>query len=295
MPEGDTVWRQARNLHRGLSGRKVHHTSFRFPACAEINLSGETIHGAFARGKHLFIRIGDISVHSHLKMEGIWHLYGTDENGKPSPWKRKNTDARAMIRANARLDSAGKIALGSTPVEAVGFNLGMLDVVSTHKEHRFVSHLGPDLLGSDWDLETALSNIVARPERMIGPALLDQKNLAGIGTIFRAETLFLAGVDPRSRVAAVPNLPRILEIARLLLVANRDRPLRVTRTVAEPLWVYGRRRHNCYRCGSQIIREELSDYGTDAQIFGDTVHMIAREQDVARLTYRCPACQVLYR
>lgn len=295
MPEGDTVWRQARNLHRALAGRTVHHTSFRFPDSAEIDLAGETIHGAFARGKHLFIRIGSMSVHSHLKMEGIWHIYGTDNTGKPARWKRPTTEARAIIKANARLDSSGAVRDGSTPVEAVGYHLGMLDVVPTEHEERFVSHLGPDILGADWNLAQAVENIRKRPERMIGPALLDQKNLAGIGTIYRAETLFLAGVDPRSTVAAVPDLPRVVEIASLLLNANRARPLRVTRTVAEPLWVYGRRRQNCYRCTSPIVREELSDQGADGERFGTTPHRLAQENDIARLSYRCPTCQVLFK
>lgn len=294
MPEGDTVWRQARNLHRGLAGRTAHRTSFRFPAVAELDLSGQPIHGALARGKHLIIRVGDHSIHSHLKMEGIWHLYGTNPDGSPQPWKRPRTAARAVIDANARLTDDGTVLAGSTPVSAVGFNLGLLNVVPREQEAELTAHLGPDLLGPDWDLDRAVANIAARPERMIGPALLDQRNLAGIGTIFRAETLFLAGIDPRSTVGAVPDLPRIVQIAHLLLTANKTRALRVTRTEAEPLWCYGRRRGACYRCGTQIVREELSDHGTDEQRFGENPHIIAREDDVARLSYRCPVCQVRY-
>lgn len=294
MPEGDTVWRQARNLHHGLSGRTTHHTSFRFPAVADIELAGQPIHGAFAHGKNIFIRIGDYSIHSHLKMEGIWHLYGTTETGEPQRWKRPRTQARAVIEANARLDDAGEVLAGSTPVAAVGFSLGMLNVVPREQETELTAHLGPDLLGKDWDAEVALANLCARPERMIGPALLDQKNLAGIGTIYRAETLFLAGIDPRTPVAHVPNLPRVIEIAHLLLTANRSRPLRVTRTTTEPLWAYGRTGRACYRCGTPIIREELSDQGVDKNRFGDTPHALAREEDIARLSFRCPTCQVLY-
>lgn len=294
MPEGDTVWRQARNLHRSLAHRTAHKTQFMFPAFAEIDLGGHPIHGAFARGKHLFIRIGETSVHSHLKMEGIWHVYGTDSNGKPGRWKRPSAEARAVIKANARLDSAGNVVPDSTPVEAVGFNLGMLDLVPTSQESALVDHLGPDLLGPDWNAERALDNLRQRPERFIGPALLDQKNLAGIGTIFRAETLFLAGIDPRTPVGAITDLPRVVEIAYLLLNANRTRPLRVTRTPAEPLWVYGRTRQQCYRCGTPVIREELSDQGVNADRFGATPHAIEREEDISRLSYRCPTCQVLY-
>lgn len=295
MPEGDTVWRQARNLHRGLAGRIVFHTQFMFPDVAEIDLAGQPIHGAYARGKHLFLHIGETSIHSHLKMEGIWHLYGADPSGAPGKWKRQRHDARAVIKANARLDTQGTVRAGSTPVEAVGFNLGMLDVVPIAAEKDLVAHLGPDLLGSDWNLEVALENLLARPERMIGPALLDQKNLAGIGTIYRAESLFLAGVDPRSTVGVIPQLSQILTIAYLILTVNKDRPLRVTRTVAEPLWAYGRANQPCFRCGSRIKREELSDQGVGSERFGATAHKIEREEDISRLSFRCPSCQVLYR
>lgn len=294
MPEGDTVWRQARNLHRGLSGRVVRRTRFRVPAYAEIDLGGEKIQGSFARGKHLFLRIGETTVHSHLLMEGIWHLYGVDSSGQPQRWKRPAFTARAVIEANARLDSTGQVIPDSTPVSAVGFSLGMLDLLPRERELEPVAHLGPDLLGPDWNLNLAVDNLLQAPERMIGPALLDQKNLAGIGTIYRAETLFLTGVDPRTPVGAVPDLPRLVHTAHLLLQANKERPLRVTRTVAEPLWCYGRARRACYRCGATIVREEISDLGLDSEKFGETPHRIATEEDRARLSYRCPGCQVLY-
>ena len=68
-------------------------------------------------------------------------------------------------------------------------------------EDSVVGHLGPDLLGPDWDLDEAVRRIAAQPDRTIGEALLDQRNLAGIGTFYRAELLFLHGVHPRTPVA----------------------------------------------------------------------------------------------
>lgn len=293
MPEGDTVWRQARSLHKALAGRTAHSTSFRYPDVAEVDFSGKHIHGALARGKHLLLRIDDFTVHSHLKMDGIWHIYGVDDNGNPQRWKRPASAARAIINANARQDANGQLIPGSTPVSAVGFTLGLLEIFPTTEENERLGYLGPDLLGADWNPQLALNNLLAQPERLIGPALLDQKNLMGIGTIFRAETLFLAGVDPRSQVGAVPDLARVIEIAHLLLTANRMRPRRVTRTEREPLWCYGRRGRPCYRCGSFIIKDELSDLGTGAKRFG-TDRYAQTEETVSRISFRCPTCQVLY-
>lgn len=292
MPEGDTVWRQARSLHRALAGRIVHSTSFRYPDCADINLASQPIHGAYARGKHLFLNIGDMSVHSHLRMDGIWHLYGVTPSGAPERWKRPAYTVRALINANARTDQAGNLVPGSTPVSAVGYLLGMLNVIPTAEAETLVAHLGPDLLGPDWDLDRAVANLLKTPERAIGPALLDQKNLAGIGTIYRAETLFLAGIDPRTPVGQVPDLPRLLHIAHLLLTANQTRPHRYTRTPTEPLWCYGRAGRPCYRCGSTIIRENLSDTGTGPHRYTPG-HLTTRPQDTDRLSYRCPTCQKL--
>ncbi|MDO4917821.1 MAG: DNA-formamidopyrimidine glycosylase family protein [Rothia sp. (in: high G+C Gram-positive bacteria)] len=292
MPEGDTVWRQARSLHRALAGRTAHTTDFRYPRVADINLAGQPIHGALARGKHLLLRIGEMTVHSHLKMEGIWHLYGQGTAGQEEKWRRPSDQVRAIIRANARLDSTGRVLAGSQPVEAVGFSLGLLEVFPTNQEADRLAYLGPDLLGPDWSLERAVSNLAARPERPLGVALLDQKNLAGIGTIYRTETCFLAGLDPRTPVGAVPNLAALVSIAHLLLDANRGRPHRVTRTSAEPLWCYGRAQQACYRCGETIIKENLSESGTGADRYA-AGHLYVREEDIDRISFRCPGCQEL--
>lgn len=291
MPEGDTVWRQARSLHRALAGRTVHSTSFRYPNCAEIDLTGQTILGAYSRGKHIMLNIGHTTVHSHLRMDGIWHLYGTTPDGKPQRWKRPAHQVRALINANARLDSSGQVIPGSTPISAVGYELGMLNIVPTSEAESLVAHLGPDLLGADWDADRAVQNLLAQPHRPIGPALLDQKNLAGIGTIFRAETLFLAGIHPLRPVADIPDLHRLLEIARLLLEANRLRPHRVTRTDREPLWCYGRAGQPCYRCGHRIIQEEITDHGAGPDRYGPQPHAYQRQEDISRISFRCPHCQ----
>lgn len=295
MPEGDTVWRQAHSLHRALAHRTVHSTSFRYPNVATYDFSGQTIHGALACGKHILLRIGEHTVHSHLKMDGIWHLYGLDAKGNPERWKRPATAARAIINAKARHQANGTLLPGSTPVSAVGFTLGLLEIFPTAQEKERLSYLGPDLLNASWDQikDKALANLLASPQRPIGPALLDQKNVQGIGTIFRAETLFLAGVHPLTPTGAVPDLARVLGIAHLLLMANRLRPRRITRTEGEPLWCYGRANRPCYRCGSLILQEEISDLGANKNRYG--IDRYAQtEETISRISFRCPSCQVLY-
>src|SRR5699024_11588557 len=80
----------------------------------------------------------------------------------------------------------------------------------------------------DASVEEAVRRICPRPTRSLGEALLDQRNLAGIGTIFRAELCFLRGVDPRDPVELVDGLRGTVELARRLLLANATRNVRVT-------------------------------------------------------------------
>ena len=123
-----------------------------------------------------------------------------------------------------------------------------------------VGHLGPDLLGPAFDVTEAVHRLRAEPGRAIGEALLDQRNLAGIGTIYRAETLFLRGISPWRPVGEIEDLQGLVELARRLLDANKDRIGTVT--TGNPgrgaqVWVYGRAGQPCRRCGVAIRRAEL--------------------------------------
>ena len=140
--------------------------------------------GTVSRGKHLLTRVeGDITVHTHLKMEGSWRI---------------SAAAGYPLR-----DHRIRLILANDERQAVGYLLGTTEVVRTSREDRVVGHLGPDLLGPDWDADEAVRRLSADPDRTIGEALLDQRNLAGIGTIYRAETLFLRGVSPWRQVGDV--------------------------------------------------------------------------------------------
>lgn len=256
MPEGDTVWLTARRLDRALSGQVLEHAELRIPSLATVDLTGATVRETVARGKHLLTRVDNgLTLHSHLVMEGHWAIHPVGTR-----WKRPAFQAR--------------VALRTATTEAVGFDV-RVDLAPTTEEDRWVGHLGPDLLGPDWDAEEAVRRLAADPDRPIGEALLDQANLAGIGNEYKVELCFLFGVHPAAPVSAVPDLRRLVDRAHQLLMANRERFDRTTtgqRGRGRRLWVYGRR-GPCLRCGTPIVREELGPPGRE------------------RPTYWCPSCQ----
>jgi len=257
VPEGDTVYLSAKNLNAVLAGAELTRCDIRVPAFATVDLSGETIDEVASRGKHLLMRIGEFTIHSHLKMEGSWHLY---RHG--TPWKRPAYQARGILE--------------TADWQAVGFELGLLEVVRRDKEQSVVGYLGPDLLGADWSADAALANLRADPNREIGLALLDQRVLAGLGNVYRAELCFLRGVLPTRPVADVESLEKMVELAERLIQANKDRSVRTTtgRLNGQTSWVYGREGKPCLRCGTRILHGKLGD--TELQL---------------RDTYWCPVCQ----
>ena len=207
MPEGDSVFRAAAQLHAALAGKELVSSDFRVPRFATLRLGGWTVDEVVPRGKHLLMRVHGptpkdrLTIHSHLKMEGSWQVYPA--GGR---WRKPGFTARCVLR--------------TATADAVGFSLGILEVVRTDQEDAIVGHLGPDLLGRDWDPAEAERRLLAAPDVPIGVALLDQSKLAGIGNIYRCEACFLAGVHPASPVSAVPDLAALIADAQVLLSAN---------------------------------------------------------------------------
>lgn len=258
MPEGDTVWRVAHNLRPILVGHTLTRCDIRVPRYAHVNLTGQQVQSVEPRGKHLFIRVGGTTIHSHLKMEGIWHIYPAGAR-----WSKPGWQARAVLRTREH--------------EVVGFNLGMLEVLRTAEEDAATAHLGPDLLGPDWDAAEAVRRLTRDPARPVGLALLDQHNLAGVGNIYRNELCFLQRVHPQSPMSAVSDPQALVALAHRLLELNKERVDRYTTGDPNPgrrLWVYGRARRPCFRCGATIVTSE----------FGE------REQG-DRVIFVCPRCQ----
>ena len=260
MPEGDTVHRAAAALDRALTGRTLTLTDFRVPALATVDLTGGTPIRTLARGKHLITRIDHEqawTLHTHLKMEGSWHLYAGAQK-----WRRPVEQARVVLGVEGRT--------------AVGFSLGIVELVPRHAEADLTAHLGPDLLGPDWDEATALARLAAAPDRPVGEALLDQTNLAGIGNMYMAELCFTSGIHPTTAVSDVPDLPRLVRRARLMLEANKARAIQSTTGDLRPrerMWVYRRDKSPCRRCGTPI-----------------RVAMVG-PLERQRAAYWCPSCQ----
>ena len=259
VPEGDTVWLAARRMNAALGGGTLRRGELRVPQLATVDLTGAGVREVVPRGKHLLVRLTDgRTLHTHFRMDGSWHLY--------RPGARWHGGPGHAIRA----------ILATDDWECVGYRLHDIAVVPTAEEDSLVGHLGPDVLGSDWDLDEALDRLRGHPDEQIGVALLDQRNLAGIGNLYKAETLFLRGVHPWTRVADVPDLATLVDLAHRLMMANKDRWEQVTtgdRRHGRRTWVYERGGQPCLRCGTPIQAADQAD------------------SDYERLTYWCPHCQ----
>ena len=262
MPEGDTIWRAARALHAALAGRRVTAFASSMPAVAaaarRLRVVGRQVAAVEARGKHLLVRFeGGPVLHTHQGMSGSWHLYR-----KGSRWRQPPHLARAVVEAGevvAVCFRAPRVELLAAPA-AVGTGA--------------LGRLGPDVLAEAFDLAQARARLRADGDAEIGAALLDQSHLAGIGNVYKSETLFLCGLHPFRRVAELDDasLDRVVTTARREMRRNLDAVARRTRgPAASPYWVYRRSGRPCLRCGTVVERR-----------------MQGRPP---RSTYFCPHCQ----
>jgi endonuclease-8 len=253
------VWLAAQRMNTALAGATLRRGEFRLPRLAVLDLAGVAVTEVVPRGKHLLIRLGDgRTLRTHFRMDGSWHIYrpGTPWRGGPAH------DVRVVLATDDH--------------ECVGYRLHDVEIVPTADEARLVGHLGPDVLGPDWDLDEALRRLRAHPDEQVGVAILDQRNLAGIGNLYKVETLFLNGVHPWARVADVENLEAVVTRARTLMLANRHHPEQSTTGSTrrgQDHWVAGRRGRPCRRCGTPIL---LGEQGPTTQ---------------ERVTWWCPTCQ----
>ncbi|MEB3033220.1 endonuclease VIII Nei2 [[Mycobacterium] nativiensis] len=248
MPEGDTVFHTAAVLGTALAGKALTRCDIRVPRYATVDLTGQQVDQVVSRGKHLFIRVGTASIHSHLKMDGSWRI------------------------GHHPVDHRVRIILEAGDVRAAGIDLGTLEILDRDRDGDPVADLGPDLLGPDWDPDTAAANLIADPQRPLADALLDQSVLAGIGNVYCNELCFVVGRLPTAPVAALADPVRVVSRAREMLWANRLRWNRCTTgdtRRGRQLWVYGRAGLPCRRCGTRV------DFDRGAE----------------RIRFWCPACQ----
>jgi endonuclease VIII len=259
VPEGDTVWLAARRLHDALVNRPLTQCEFRTPSLATADLTGRTVIDVIARGKHLLTRFdNDLTLHTHFRLQGTWRIF--------RPGARWSGGASHEIRA----------VLANRDWCVVGYRLPVVELLPTSREVEVVGHLGPDLLGADWDEDEAVRRLTATPTREIGDALLDQRNLAGIGNLYKTETLFLSGLTPWTLVADIPDPARLVRRARTLMLANRGHPQQSTTGSLRPghdHWVFERTNRACRQCGARIRRSRQGEPPYD------------------RLCYWCPSCQ----
>lgn len=240
MPEGDTVWRTARRLRQALVGAPLILGDLRWGRLATVDLTGALTTDVVSRGKHILHRLDTgLTLHSHLRMEGTW-------------WIEPSSAVTGGMLANPDL----RAAVGTKEWTALGRRLGTLDLVRTAEECQLVGHLGPDLLGFDWEPEIASRNL-AGSGTSIGVALLDQRNLAGVGTFWASEGLFAhrlgpwvpaRDLDSETLRALVTRIQRLMTSSRHHTVQSSTGVLRA----GESSCVHGRSGRACRSCGNPV-------------------------------------------
>ncbi len=263
VPEGDSVWKAARRMADGLVGRTVVRSDFRVPQHATADLSGRRVLAFDSCGKHMLARFsagdGDagLTLHTHFEMDGAWQLVGP---GKRLP---------------SRFDVEVRLVLQTDGPTAYALRVPVLELLPTSDEARVVGHLGPDVLAEDFDEDEAVRRLSADPDRPLVEALLDQKNLAGIGNLWAVETCYLRGHSPWTPVREV-DLPAAVRLARRMMQHSLEHPGQVTTgdtRRGQTHWVYGRAERPCRRCGTPVVFRDAT--GTP----------------YARETWWCPSCQ----
>ena len=241
MPEGDILRRTARTMGTALIGATLVRADLRWPSAAAVDLTGRTVTGVHSYGKHLLIRFDDDrTLHTHLRMDGSWRLARTGEAGAAG--------RGGFVRA----------VLGTARWTAIGNRLGMLDVVATRDEHTLLGHLGPDILAADFPTEglgETLRRWSTRGATPVGEVLIDQTVVAGIGTLYMAESLFARGIWPWTPADQIADPATLLMTACTLMqrsVAD-DAPMSSRPGGrGQAAWVHSRSGRPCSRCGTTI-------------------------------------------
>jgi endonuclease VIII len=273
VPEGDTIFRSARRLHRALAGCPVARFESAYPALTRVDhdspIVGRTVDAVSSRGKHLLMVFsGDLILHTHMRMNGSWHIYRSGER-----WRAPSRDMRIVV--------------GTSQYVAVGFNIPVAEFLSAAQlaRHEEIQALGPDLADSAFDRGEVRRRLAEHADVPIHDALLNQRVLAGIGNVLKSEVLFVARVNPFTPAGRLDDdtFNRLMEVSLRLMKMNIVESASMTpasgrRTTGSldpdaKLFVYGRARKPCRVCGTPVeVRKTVPD---------------------ARLTYWCPSCQRL--
>ncbi|HYN57912.1 MAG TPA: DNA-formamidopyrimidine glycosylase family protein [Motilibacterales bacterium] len=253
MPEGDAVRRTARRLDAALAGGTLVRAELRVPRFATVDLRGMQVLGTGVMGKHMLTRLVDDrrewTLHHHLRMDGSWRTGQPGSPGAPGH----------QIR----------VWLGTPSAQAVGVRVHMVEVRPTREEGRWVGHLGPDVMADGFDVELA-AGALAQADRPLVEALLDQRIVCGMGTIWASELACVAGADPFARTSKVDGLAEALAAIRTRMLRAVDTPASTSR---RELRVFERTGQPCRRCGTRIRSGRVGVAPMD------------------RPTYWCPQCQ----
>ena len=282
MPEGDTILRAARTLSLALAGKTVARVASPLPAIADAGLVGRRVDAVTAHGKNLLVRFDDgRTLHTHMRMTGSWHLYRPGE-----PWRKSAQGARVVLevmpRDGASQASAPPSRGGKTDADggfvAVCFSAPVVRLLAADLGDVELGRLGPDILAPTFDEAEAHARLRALGACPIGEALLVQSAVAGIGNIYKSESLFAQRLDPWAPVARLEDaaLAAVVAEARRLMQRNvvPGQRMRTTTTshVGGPRYaVYGRSGLPCTTCGARIA--------------------MRRQGTALRSTYYCPTCQ----
>ncbi len=274
MPEGDTIFRAARTLHRALSGQRVIRFETVLPQLSRIDddspIVGRTVESVEAQGKWMLMRFsGGLILLTHMRMNGSWHVYRPGET-----WRRGAHHMRILI------ETAGFVAVGfDVPVAEFHDSASLA-------RHPSLKRLGPDVLADAFDPEDAARRLRELGEFALGEALLRQSIVAGIGNVFKSEICFACQVNPFRKVASLSEsellclMTKAREYLRANVTDHSDAGIvtyigfRRTTRRADPttrLWVYGRHNQRCRRCGAAIQSR--------------------KQGEAARVTFWCPRCQ----
>ena len=268
MPEGDSVYRAARRLDQRLAGTAVVRSDFRVPQHATADLAGALVLGTASRGKHLLTRFDldgqRLTLHTHLRMDGEWTVLAP---GKVLP---------------RRLEPDVRVLLATTGPTALALRMPVVELLPTAEEPSVVGHLGPDLLDETTPraeiVAGAVERLARRPERAVKAALLDQRNLAGIGNLWADELCYLRGLLPSTPVGQVELEPLVrLAVKALRFSVSPQGAAQVTTgdtRRGQQHWVSGRAGEPCRRCGTRI--EVVPEVPGDPE---------------RRRTWWCPTCQ----
>lgn len=272
MPEGDTLHRSADRLRPALEGKVLQ----RFAAPRLVGdrpAPGCAIERVEAVGKHLLVHFDSgLTLQTHLRMSGSWHLYRTGER-----WRKAPHLARVVIEVEgwAAVCFSAPVVRTFRPVAPGGLLGTATSPLGSATSP--VAHLGPDVCLAEPDLDAGLSRMaqLTAGDDEIGPVLLDQRVVSGIGNVYKSEVLFACGVNPFIPVRHLDQETkrRLLATAHQLLRANLGSGGRVTTGLAGGggVAVYGRQRRPCLRCGTPVL--------------------MRRQGSQARSTYWCPTCQ----